>query len=166
MRFCDKYLSTQHRTEDVQKFSSARKGDEMTEVVTSSAAFQQLNLLAPRQQAFVVERQGVDAGFTTADTAAASVDHSADTFAQFQAPVITEDGGETKVHDKVPQTDTGQTSDQAAGDNDNSSTYEKAKVVAAANGSAKKVVLVEVAAYADAATITNAPPEAAAAVTA
>jgi len=54
----------------------------MTEVVTSSAAAQQLNLLAPRQQAFVVERQGVDAGFATADTAATQVETPADTFAQ------------------------------------------------------------------------------------
>ena len=52
----------------------------MTEVVTSSAAFQQLNLLAPRQQAFVVERQGVDAGFATADIAPTALDTSSDTF--------------------------------------------------------------------------------------
>ena len=40
------------------ELSSARKGDEMTEVVTSSAAVPQLNLLAQRQQVFVVERAG------------------------------------------------------------------------------------------------------------
>ena len=50
----------------------------MTEVVTSSAAFQQLNLLAPRQQEFGVERQGVDAGFATADIAPAAVETSSD----------------------------------------------------------------------------------------
>ena len=45
----------------------------MTEVVTSFAASQQLNLLAPRQQVFVLERQGVDSGFNTADIAAAKI---------------------------------------------------------------------------------------------
>ena len=46
----------------------------MTDVVTSTAAFQQLNLLAPRQQVAVVERQGVDAGFATADIAPTPLD--------------------------------------------------------------------------------------------
>jgi hypothetical protein len=56
----------------------------MTEVVTSTAAASQLNLLAQRQQVFgverpVVERQSVDAGFTAADLAtAATADTSVD----------------------------------------------------------------------------------------
>jgi hypothetical protein len=62
-----------------------QKGDEMTEVVTSFAASQQLNLLAPRQQVFVVDRQGVDAGFNTADIAAANVDTPADTSSQSES---------------------------------------------------------------------------------
>ena len=57
----------------------------MTEVVTSSAAFQQLNLLAPRQQVFVVERQGVDSGFATADTAPTSVETSSDSLSHFDS---------------------------------------------------------------------------------
>ena len=43
-------------SESELNFSSARKGDEMTEVVTSSAAIPQLNLLAARQQGFSVDR--------------------------------------------------------------------------------------------------------------
>jgi len=55
----------------------------MTEVVTSFAASQQLNLLAPRQQVFVVQQQGTDTGFATAETAPTPVDTSADTLPQF-----------------------------------------------------------------------------------
>jgi len=64
-------------TEDVQKIFVCQKGDEMTEVVTTTAAATQLNLLAQRQQVFgverpVVERQSVDAGFVAADVATAA----------------------------------------------------------------------------------------------
>ena len=55
----------------------------MTEVVTSLAASQQLNLLAPRQQVFSVERNGVDAGFATADTAPANIEPQTDNLPQF-----------------------------------------------------------------------------------
>jgi len=56
----------------------------MTEVVASSAASQQLSLLAQRQQVFAVpvERQGVDSGFVTADTAIAAADTPEDPSAQ------------------------------------------------------------------------------------
>lgn len=54
----------------------------MTEVVTSFAASQQLNLLAPRQQVFVLDRQGEDSSFATADIAAAKLDTSEDTTSQ------------------------------------------------------------------------------------
>ncbi len=62
----------------------------MTEVVTSTAASAQLNLLAQRQQVFGVdrpsgERQSVDAGFVAADVAAAATDTSAETLPQFSA---------------------------------------------------------------------------------
>ena len=63
----------------------------MTEVVTSTAAVTQFNLLAQRQQVFgverpVVERQSVDAGFTAADLAAsATTNTSADTSEKFSA---------------------------------------------------------------------------------
>ncbi len=59
---------------DVQKDFVSQKGDEMTEVVTSLAANVQLNLLAPRQQVFVVEPQTADAGFAVADLAPTAVD--------------------------------------------------------------------------------------------
>ena len=72
----------------------------MTEVVTSSAAFQQLNLLAPRQQVFVVERQGVDAGFATADIAPTTIDQSADNFAQHQSSA--DDQNPVNRHDTQP----------------------------------------------------------------
>ncbi len=55
----------------------------MTEVVTSNAAFQQLNLLAPRQQAFVVERESVDAGFASADAPPPPVESPADSLPRF-----------------------------------------------------------------------------------
>jgi len=55
----------------------------MTEVVTSVAASQQLNLLAPKQQVFAVDRQGVDAGFASAETATTAVDSTAEEFPQF-----------------------------------------------------------------------------------
>lgn len=51
-----------------------QKGDEITEVVTSLAANVQLNLLAPRQQAFSVEPKNDNAGFTVADVAPTAVD--------------------------------------------------------------------------------------------
>ena len=57
----------------------------MTEVVTSTAASQQLNLLAPRQPVLLLERQGEDSGFNTADIAAANVDSLADTFSQSES---------------------------------------------------------------------------------
>ncbi len=60
-----------------------QKGDEMTEVVNSIAASQQLDLLAPRQQAFAVERNGIDAGFATADTAPVNVEPQTDNLPQF-----------------------------------------------------------------------------------
>ncbi len=67
---------------------------------------------------------------------------------------ITEDGGETKVHTKVAQTDTDQSQGKAGGETSSGSTYEKAKAIEA-DGPAKKV-LVEVTAYADASAIIDA----------
>ncbi|MBY0511122.1 MAG: hypothetical protein K2P94_13350 [Rhodospirillaceae bacterium] len=57
----------------------------MTELVTSFAASQQLNLLAPRQQVFVVDRQGEDSSFSAADIAAAQVDTPEDTTSQSES---------------------------------------------------------------------------------
>jgi len=62
-----------------------QKGDEMTEVVTSFAASQQLHLLAPRQQAFSVERQGVDSGFSIADLATTQAESAPQDLPQFSA---------------------------------------------------------------------------------
>jgi len=69
----------------MQKIFVCQKGDEMTEVVTSFAASQQLNLLAPRQQVFVVEPQSTDIGFSVLETAPTSVDTSTDNLPQFSS---------------------------------------------------------------------------------
>ncbi len=73
------YLDTAQKMREI---FVGQKGDEMTEVVTSTAASSQLNLLAHRQQVFVVERDGTDSGFASADTAPTAVDQFADAFAQ------------------------------------------------------------------------------------
>ena len=52
-------------------FSSARKGDEVSEFVTSASAISQSNLFAPRQQVFALERTNDapdDAGASDANT--------------------------------------------------------------------------------------------------
>ena len=74
----------------------------MTEVVTSSAASQQLSLLAPRQQVFVVDRQGVDSAFSTADIAATSVDTQADTFTQSES-AFDDQNPVNRHQDETPQ---------------------------------------------------------------
>jgi hypothetical protein len=82
----------------------------MTEVVTSFAASQQLNLFAPRQQVFVVERQGEESSFATADIAAAGVDTPEDTTSQSdsafngQNPVNRhQDETPQRAHDAAPR---------------------------------------------------------------
>ena len=58
--------------ESALNVSSARKGDEMTEVVTSFAAIPQLNLLAARQQGFSIDRTNAFDGTDVDATAAQS----------------------------------------------------------------------------------------------
>ncbi len=74
----------------------------MTEVVTSVAASQQLNLLAPRQQVFVVEPQSTDAGFNTLETAPTSVDTSSDN-QQFSSKSDDQNPVNRHTNDAAPQ---------------------------------------------------------------
>jgi len=75
----------------------------MTEVVTSSAAFQQLNLLAQRQQVFVVDRQSVDAGVITAETAPTAVETPEEPQQQFKSSDDTENPVNRHKDDAAPQ---------------------------------------------------------------
>jgi len=75
----------------------------MTEVVASIAASQQLSLLAQKQQVFVVDRQGIDAGFVAAETATTAPQTASEDLPQFSERAADENPVNKHKDEAAPQ---------------------------------------------------------------